>query len=422
MNVELNKHVNLHVIPSSKYKTTRILIRFAAPLDKETSSKRSLLASLMETNSLNFSTQVELSKKLADLYGASFGIGVSRNGNEHYFTIGLNIINDNLVPNGISVLESAVAFLKEIIFRPNITDNAFDLDTFTREKDNLIEYIHSIFDDKQTYAALSLQNLFFTHSASQRTPSFGSVEDIQKETPESLATYYKKMISEDRIDILVLGDVAEGYVKRCFNEFGFEDREKIDVPFFYHQPFQNIIQQKTETLPVVQSKLNIAYHCDIYYYDDLYFSLMVFNGLFGGFPHSKLFLNVREKHSLAYYASSSLEPFRGLVTVQTGIDGSNREKVLRLVNDQLKDLIAGKFTEAELAQTKTMLKNQYLLSLDSQRALLEQAYLKIKLPVADISQEDWLQRLDNVTCESVQEVASHIQLQAVYFMEGERNE
>ena len=65
---------------------------------------------------------------------------------------------------------------------------------------------------------------------------------------------------------------------------------------------------------------------------------MVFNGLFGGFPHSKLFLNVREKHSLAYYASSSVEPFRGLLTVQTGIDGKNREKVLRLVNDQLKEI------------------------------------------------------------------------------------
>ena len=421
MTFELNKQVNLHVIPTEKYKTVRVLVRFATPLNKVTSSKRSLLASLMETNSLNYPDQVALSKKLSDLYGAGFGIGVSRSGNEHYFTISLNIINDDLVPNGTSVLESSVAFLKEIIFSPNIKDGSFEQDTFNREQANLIEYINSIFDDKQTYAALSLQNLFFSQSSSQRTPSFGDVETIEKETAASLADYYKEMIANDRVDILVIGNVAEGYVERCFKDFGFSDREAFSVPLFYQPPFQNVIQQKTESLPVVQSKLNLAYHCDIFYYDDLYFALMVFNGLFGGFPHSKLFLNVREKHSLAYYASSALESFRGLVTVQTGIDGNNREKVLRLINEQLKELVKGKVSEEDLHQTKVMLKNQYLLGLDNQRALLEQAYLKVKVPVADISQEEWLSRIDAVTIADIQEVAKSVRLQAVYFMEGERN-
>lgn len=421
MTYELNKNVNLHVFPTNKYKTVRLLVRFASPLNKETSSKRSLLASLMETNSLNFPDQIALSKKLSDLYGAGFGIGVSRNGNQHYFTIGLNIINDNLVPSGTSVLESAVEFLKEIIFEPHIIEGAFEQETFVREQENLVEYIESIFDDKQTYAALSLQNLFFTHSSSQRTPSFGDVESIESETAASIASYYQEMIKTDKVDIMVIGDVAEGYVKRVFKDFGFTDRENIVTPLFYQQPFQNIIQQKMEQLPVVQSKLNLAYHCDIYYYDDLYFALMIFNGLFGGFPHSKLFLNVREKHSLAYYASSSLEPFRGLVTVQTGIDGKNREKVLRLINEQLRELVAGKISLEDLEQTKVMLKNHYLLGQDSQRNLMEQAYLKLKVPAADITQEEWLQRIDQVSIEDIQEVAKHVRLQAVYFMEGEKN-
>lgn len=418
MTFELNKNVNLHVIPTNKYKTVRILVRFSAPLSIETSSKRSLLASLMETNSLNYPDQIALSKQLSELYGASFGIGVSRNGNEHYLTLGMNIINDQLVPSGISVLESAVEFLKEIIFNPHIINHEFEKETFKREKENLIEYIESIFDDKQTHAALSLQNLFFARSSSQKTPSFGTIEEIQKETAESIADYYHQMISQDKVDILVIGDVAEGYVARCFKDFGFSDRDYHKGPLFYQQPLQNVIQQKTEQLPVVQSKLNLAYHCDIYYYDDLYFPLMVFNGLFGGFPHSKLFLNVREKHSLAYYASSSVEPFRGLLTVQTGIDGKNREKVLRLVNEQLKELAAGKVSEDDLEQTKVMLINQYLLSLDNQRALMEQTFLKIKVPAANISQEEWVQRIKDVSIEDIRSVAKHIKLQAVYFMEG----
>ncbi len=420
MTFELNKQVNLHIIPNDKYKTVKILVRFATPLQAELSSKRSLLASLLETNSLNFPNQIDLSKKLADLYGASFDVSVSRTGNHHYLTVSLNIINDKLVPSGISVLEEAVEFLKEIIFHPHIKDNAFDQETFDREQANLIAYIESIFDDKQAYAAMSLQDLFFLNNKNQRTPSFGNIQDISNETSEGIAAYYHDMIHHDKIDILVIGDVAEGYVTRCFKDFGFTDRPSINSELFYVQPLNNVIQQKSQVLPVIQSKLNIAYHCDIYYYDDLYFPLMVFNGLFGGFPHSKLFLNVREKHSLAYYASSSLDPFRGLVTVQTGIDRTNRDRVLRLINEQLRDLTLGKFDMESFEQTKKMLINQYLLSLDNQRALMEQEYLYLNVPKARLSQKEWIERMNQVTPELVQEVATHINLQAVYFMEGEK--
>lgn len=72
--------------------------------------------------------------------------------------------------------------------------------------------------------------------------------------------------------------------------------------------------------PIVQAKLNLAYQTNVYYDEPERFALMVFNGLFGGFPHSKLFMNVREKESLAYYASSSVDTFRGFMSVQTGID------------------------------------------------------------------------------------------------------
>lgn len=418
MTIKINNQVNLHIIPTNKYKTVRIVVRFATPLDAITSSKRSLLASLMETNSLNFPDQVALSKKLAELYGAGFYVSVNRTGNQHYLSIGLNVINDNIAPNGVSILEDSVEFLKEIIFNPNIKNNAFNTETFAREKENLIVDIESIFDDKQTYAAMSLQNLFFSDNKNQKTPSFGDIEQIKQETPESIAEYYTDMIAHDKIDILVSGNVEEGYVERCFKNFGFVDREEMKTDLFYKQPFKNIIQQKSEVLPVVQSKLNIGYHCDVYYHDDMYFPLMVFNGLFGGFPHSKLFLNVREKHSLAYYASSSIDPFRGFISVQTGIDSSNRERVLRLVNEQLKDMTAGEFSDELLEQTKKMLINQYLLSSDNQRAVVEQHYLFSNVPYADLSQEEWMKKMNAVTKEDVQDVATGINLQAVYFMEG----
>lgn len=78
MPIALAQGVNLHVVPTEKYKTVRILVRFNTRLNKETITKRTLLSSLLETNSLNYPDQVKLSEKLAELYGASFGINVNK--------------------------------------------------------------------------------------------------------------------------------------------------------------------------------------------------------------------------------------------------------------------------------------------------------------------------------------------------------
>ncbi len=422
MKRELTTGVNLHIIPTKKYKTTRISIRFSTPLKKETVTKRALLSSLMETNSLNYSDQVKVSEALAELYGASFGITVTKKGNRHYFSISLSVVDDQYISLDQAILTKAVAFLQEIIFAPNRSELGFDAETFTREKQNLQEYIASIFDDKQTYASLELQKLYFSDSSDQSVPSFGTLEDLEKETPASISTYYDEMIKNDLVDILVIGDVEETELRALFEKFPLAARNDLDKKtLFYHQSVKQTCHTKIDVQPVVQSKLNIGYATSTYYYQEDYFPLVVFNGLFGGFPHSKLFMNVREKESMAYYASSSVDTFRGYMSVQTGIEGKNREKVLRLVEEQLVSLQQGNITAEELTQTKAMLKNHYLMSLDSAAAVVEKEYVKNQLPETAISDEEWQKRVEQVTIQAVKKVAGKIQMQAVYFMEGAGN-
>lgn len=418
MSVTLEKGVKLHVITTEKYKTVRVLIRFASPLLAETISKRTLLSSLLETNSQNYPTQTKVSEILADLYGASFGININKKGDSHYLSVILNVVNDKFLPSEESVLPKAIDFLNEIIFKPNIKENQFDLATFEREKTNLQDYIGSVYDDKQSHAALALQALYFSESANQRIPSFGTIEDLEAETPESMATYYQEMLAQDQVDIIVIGDVQEQEMVELFKELPFTPRENVLKQKFYQQELVAALKLKNEPQPVIQSKLNLAYQTDVYYQKEGYFALQVFNGLFGGFPHSKLFMNVREKESMAYYASSSIDTFRGMMTVQTGIDGRNKERVLTLVEEQLTSLINGEISEEELAQTKEMLKNQYILSLDNSQAAVEQAYLETNFDESRLTDQEWLAQVQQVSVADVQGIAKKVQLQAVYFMEG----
>lgn len=414
---QLAEGVNLHVLPTKQYKTIRIFIRFTARLQQEVITKRSLLSSMLETNSLNYPDQTKLSAKLAELYGASFGLSVRKKGNLHWLNVGISFVNGEYV-NDPNLFSQAVDFLKEVLFYPNIKNRQFDQLTFDLEKNNLRLYLESLKEDKQTFASYALQELYFENSPEQKIPSLGVVEEIDKITARSLAAYYQEMMANDQIDIFVVGDVDPDKAAEAVGQLPFEPRETAHPELFYTQPQVNIVKERQVREPIVQAKLNLAYQTNVYYDEPERFALMVFNGLFGGFPHSKLFMNVREKESLAYYASSSVDTFRGFMSVQTGIDEKNRNQVLRLIHEQLESLRNGEITDLELAQTKAMLRNQYLLSLDSPQAAIEASFLDSWLLETKLSDEEWLKRMESVTIKEIQQVAEQIELQAIFFLAG----
>ena len=84
-----------------------------------------MLTSLLETNSLNYPTQNDLSTRLAELYGASFGVSVAKKGNIHQVNVGMSIVNGSYVGEE-NLLNEAVTFLQEILFAPNVKEGAFD--------------------------------------------------------------------------------------------------------------------------------------------------------------------------------------------------------------------------------------------------------------------------------------------------------
>ncbi|MGM0214144.1 EF-P 5-aminopentanol modification-associated protein YfmF [Enterococcus sp. AZ109] len=414
--IRLKKGIRLHVLPTKKYKTIQIYGRFTTQLRRDKMTTRTLLANLLETNSLNYPDQTKLSAHLAELYGAGFGLSVGRKGNLHWLNLGISIVNGKYVDDS-TILAQAVDLFKEVLFYPNIKDEKFDEQTFELEKENLKGYLESLEEDKQTLASLKLQETYFTDEA-QQIPSFGTVADLQNETNQTVADYYQEVLAEDQLDIFVVGDVTEKEVADLFAALPFTDREEISPEIYYEQATTNVIREQQLQEAVIQGKLNLAYSTGIYYEDALRFPLLVFNGLFGGFPHSKLFMNVREKESLAYYASSTFDTFRGYMSVQTGINSENRNKVMHLVAEQLEALQQGDFTDLAFQQTKAMLKNQYLLGLDRPQNMIEIAYLDQWLPGSQLSDERWLKRLEGVTKEEVQQVAKQLQLQAIFFLDG----
>ena len=137
MTIPIQPGISLTVIPTEKFKTIRLFIRFSTPHTRKKATSRTLLTSLLETNSLNYPTQTALSAKLAELYGARFGLNVSKRGNLHQVNVSMTVVNGKYIEQE-DVFSQAVQFLKEILFYPNICDNQFEQMTFELEKKNSV--------------------------------------------------------------------------------------------------------------------------------------------------------------------------------------------------------------------------------------------------------------------------------------------
>ena len=417
MVTNLAKGVHLHVLPTKKYKTIQISLKFKTPLKKGLATRRTLIASLLEVNSKKYPNQTALRSKLSDLYGAGFGTTISKKGSYHIFSVGMSIVNDKFISMESNLLEEAADFLKEILFYPNAENDAFDKTTFTREKAKLADDYDSLLDDKQTYAKLALLRLLF-EDENQQVPSIGLKSDLESITSESLFNDYQDLLSHDEIDIYVLGDVTEEKVAEVFTKFEFEDRLKKETPIFYREEAVPTANQQTEIQEVTQAKYNLGYTTPVFYHDEHYYAGQVFNGLFGGYPHSKLFMNVREKESLAYYASSSLDTFNGTMIVQTGIDSKEVEKVKEIVTQQLIEMQNGNFSEEDFRQTKSMLKNSVIQSEDNPGSVIERTYANQLALDKVIDTDEWISKLEQVTKEEVIFVAKEVQLKATFFLTG----
>ena len=414
--MEIIKGVHLHFIQSEKFKTNKIKVRFSAPMSEKTIAGRVLTASMLETSNALYPTSQAFREKLANLYGANYSTSLSRRGLVHYLDINLSFVRDQFLSRKNMLADEMLDFLKASLFFPLSNGNAFDTKTFEIEKRNVLTDLEAEIENHFYHAHRELNNLFYD-LPEMRIPRVGTIELVEKETAETSFAAFQQMLNQDQIDFFFIGDFNEIAVREKIQEFQFSEREQ-PLQLSYQQNYSNITREKLEQRDVHQSIVELAYHFSSQYGDRGHLPLIVLNGLLGGFAHSKLFVNVREKESLAYTISSSFDIFSGLMRIYAGIDRANRTKTIALINRQILDLKRGHFTDEELEQTKNMLKNSILLAQDRQNTLIERAYMSSVLGKKFLSLEAWLKALENVSKADLIEAAQQLKLQAIYFMEG----
>ena len=217
--------------------------------------------------------------------------------------------------------------------------------------------------------------------------------------------------------MFVVGDVEEAEVEGICRQYMSLSPRQVQIKEYDRSIRPEKVKEIKEVQDVTQGKLNMGYRTGIVYGDPEYYALQVFNGIFGGFSHSKLFMEVRERNSLAYYCASRIESHKGLIMVMAGIQTENYDKTLAIINEQMEDMKQGKFSDEIIEQTKAVIENQLLETIDQPIGLIEVLYHNVVSPV-HVEIDEWLERNKKVTKEEIMEAGKTIELDTVYFLAG----
>jgi predicted Zn-dependent peptidase len=412
--------ITVHTIETKKYKTTSFILQIKEAIDEKNVTKRALLSFVLQSGTKDFPSSKELRSALDDLYGATLHADLSKKGENQVISIRMEVANEKFLSNSEPVLDKAFHLLSQVLLAPALENGVFKENIIKKEKRSLKQQIESIYDDKMRYANKRLLEEMY-ETEPYRLNVYGNENEVDAITSKELFDYYQEVIRNDKLDLYVIGDIsASEMVEKVKEHFRFPENrsgDKVSNNRTKDEKRISEVKEIFEEQDVQQGKLHMGYRTYSTYSDDDYFALQVFNGVFGGFSHSKLFINVREKESLAYYAASRFESHKGAVFVMSGIETANYEKAVKIIKEQHEEIKNGNITDSEFEQTKAMINNQVLETIDHPIGLSEVLYHNV---VAGTNRtiEEWIEGIKNVTKEDVVKVAKKITLDTIFFLKG----
>ncbi len=410
----LGEGINLYLIREPKFKTVSVNLLVHRSLDVNTTGN-ALLPRVLKRGNEDLRDMGAIERFLGKCYGASLNVDVLKKGDVQLIYMGSDVISDKYTIKGEGVVADILHFLTGLIERPLIEGTGFKEEYFNQEKHNLGELINSRINDKIQY---SIDRCYEEMAKGQPFGRYryGGTEELKSLTPEGLARHYEDIITEAPIDIFVVGDVDIADLKPFLDNPPTLKRLDIKYP---RQDVLSIEQDKPreviEPMDVSQGKITIGYTTGVDYADVRYVPMLVYNSILGGGAHSKLFNNVREKASLAYYSFSRLESFKGLMVIGAGIEIDNYDKTLGIINEQLDEMQGGNISDSELTAAKKALINGIHSMQDNQLQIVDFLINKI-VSGHDMTPEVLVERIEQVTKEDVTGIADEIEHVVTYFL------
>lgn len=350
-------------VKTDKFKTCRVNISLAMPLDKNASA-RAILPFMFSRRCAKYPDYTSLNRVLDELYGAAVSAGVLKRGEAQVISFSMSAIDDRFALDGDKVALECTKLLADMIFDPLTEGESFPEDIIEQEKRLLVEAIENEQNDKRRYAMLRCEQLMFADEA-YGVNRFGSVEDVKALTPDVVYAAWRDVLQKATVQITMVSSMdPQPIVDLIREKFSEIERHPVEIKtlFVSGLPKPEYI---SESMPLKQGKLVMGFRTGMRSEDDMMPAMKVAVDIFGGGTYSKLFSVVREKMSLCYYCSAALFNSKGIIMVQSGIEDANEEKAKNEIINQLRLTAEGEFTDEDFSSSIKSLTDSILGNSDT---------------------------------------------------------
>ncbi|MBS3678758.1 insulinase family protein [Ornithinibacillus massiliensis] len=412
--------LQLHLCNTLKFKTVSITLTMKIPLHRELTTARALIPYILISGSRNYSSRRLIKQKLDEMYGATLTPDVYKKGDSHIISLNIEIPADQYINTSYSLIEKSLSLLHEIVYNPALENGVFQSSIVEQEKRSLEQRINSNYNEKMHYSNNRLIEEMFK-GEQYELPAAGRKEDIDDLNAISIYQVYEDLLQNAVFSLFIIGSFNEENVKFIVQDIFCEQ---------FHKNYNIIIPEDRKVrkkVKVIQDKMDVkhgnlllGYRTFATIQDKDYESTRVANAIFGRFPFSKLFTQLREKESLAYFAFSQIESNKGLMIAMAGIDFGNYERAVNLIREQEYAMKKGDFTEDEVEQAKAMLIHLFLEAYDTPLGIMDLTVQAIDSGLSNINNQ--IKRISKISKNDVIRAVNKWELDTIYFLSGKEDD
>ncbi len=416
--VEIRPGVWLTHLREEKFKTACFSVNLLSQLSRDTASLNALIPFVLRRGTAAYPDMEAFNARCEDLYGTVVEPVVRRIGEIQAVGFYASFPEDDFLPESESVLSDALRLTLSLVLSP-MTRGGLLLPAYVdSEREKLLELIASRVNNKRSYAISRCveEMCCYEDFAISR---FGDESSARSIHYQKLTRHYRNLVQTAPIELFYCGRASLRSIKNILRD------ELVTLPrgeLNYDigtDVRMNTVQEnprfKEETMDVAQCNLVIGWRLGECMEEPDFPALYVFNELYGSGPSSRLFLNVREKLSLCYYASSLIDVRKGLLLVSSGIPEESLEQTREEVFAQLEAVCRGEFTDEELAAAVAGVTSD-LRSLPDTQSALEGYFLSQAVTGSEIGPLELAELVTEVTRERIIAVAESVVCDQVYIL------
>ena len=418
---EIKRGIKTHMIQTNKFKTNLFAIFLSVPLNRQSVTQNALIPAVLRRGTANLKTQEEISIELENMYGATLDCGVEKTGDNQTLKFYLETLNDTFLPEQENLSKKAIELLLDVVFNPLTENGNLKKEYVDSEKKTIKRLIEGKIDNKDMYAYNRCIEEMYKNKP-YGLYKYGYIEDLDKIDEKNLYEAYKKLLDESKIDIFVSGNYGNDDIIDVINENinikNLKPREDKHIINTEEKERKEKVEVQTiqEPKDITQGKLVIGLDIDFYEPDSKY-AMCLYNVILGESATSKMFQNVREKAGLAYSARSTYVRQKNNIFIRAGIEIANYEKALNIIKEQLEDMKNGKFTDEDIENAKKYMVAGIKTVQDEQDSEITY-YMGQELSGRLIYFEDYINKINAVTREQIDQIAKNININTIYFLKN----